>query len=122
MFDIQAIDFKKLTNIKNQNDLEIEIYLYKGITKIYKILYNDRSIGIILFGEFFNGVLIEYFEIFKKERHKKIGREFILTLLKKLNTNIYLVSLPEKVDFWKECGFDKCIGNDSMLCYKPSTQ
>lgn len=121
MFNIKEIQYEELSSIKKDYKLEIVLYLYKdtedGI-KIFQILNEEKFVGIILARGYSDGVLIEYFEILKDERNKKLGRKFISYFIKELKIKIYVSPLPERVKFWENCGFETSDNIFPMLCHK----
>ncbi|NSB15958.1 GNAT family N-acetyltransferase [Clostridium beijerinckii] len=126
MFSMNEIQYEDLCYLKQKYDLEIELFLYEDISNINEVLYKDTPVGVFIFNKYLNGVLIDYFEIFKKERNKQLGRKFILKLIEDVKEDlkygekliIYLTPLPEKIKFWQSCGFSRRPNDNSMLIYE----
>lgn len=118
MFDVVEIPYEKLEELKEQVELELLPYFYKKAGLIFTISNHEGNIGIIIIREYSDGFLIEYFEIVKNQRNKKLGRKFIYDCIQDLKTNIYVAPFPEKERFWKNCGFKNYKNISPMLCYK----
>ena len=113
--------YLKLFPKEEQRDLKkIEETTNKGIEKLYKIIYENKTIGFFMLERINEDFpfYLDYFAIYKEYQNKGYGTQAVKKLLKKIITNKGLIAEIEKecednpitikrFEFYKRLGFKK---------------
>lgn len=115
MIDFKEINYDEFCYLNKKLKLEMSTYLYKD-TKLKKVVFDGKDIGVISLGRYDDGCLIEYFSINKDFRRENKGTEIIKEFLKNIKGRVYLVPKDLLVEsFWRSIGFNFLDSQSNMM-------
>lgn len=115
MIDFEKINYEEFCNLNKELKLEMFTYLYED-TKLKKVVFDGKDIGVISLERYHDGCLIVYFSINKDFRRKNKGTEIIKEFLKNIKGKVYLVPEDPGVElFWRSIGFEFLDKQSNMM-------